>query len=289
MKTKIQRLILISMCAVFIGNTAHSQSPAKDSVPHIYKINYWVTIPFCAAATVADALSIKRIKDKKSMTDADFQTLNKNSFNSIDRWAFKQDPSKRNNYENYSHYTLTTIVALPLLFGFDKTISKDFVNLILMLYETHSIVFSIYNYGFLGPTFQNRYRPVVYYDQLTHDQRRSGGNLSSFYSGHVASAAASTFFMVKVYSDYHPEIGANKYLLYGAASIPPLFLGYLRVKALKHFPSDVMVGFGLGAICGIIVPELHRIKNKKRSISLGLYSTGDANGLTLTWNPSVKN
>jgi hypothetical protein len=103
----------------------------------------------------------------------------------------------------------------------------------------------------------------------------------------VASAAASTFFMAKVYSDYHPEIGWKKYLLYGAALVPPAILSYLRVKSLSHFPSDDMVGFGVGILCGIIVPELHKIK--KKGFSLGMYSTGDGGtGLSLVWHPENK-
>ena len=121
----------------------------------------------------------------------------------------------------------------------------------------------------------------MYYDQLSYDEKKSGENRNSFYSGHVATVAASTFFMAKVYSDYNPGIGNNKYLLYGAATIPPLILGYCRVKALKHFPSDVAVGIGMGALVGIIVPELHRFHEK--DISLGLYSSSEATGIAMTW------
>jgi membrane-associated phospholipid phosphatase len=93
--------------------------------------------------------------------------------------------------------------------------------------------------------------------------------------------------MAKVYSDYNPGIGDNKYLLYGAATIPPLILSYCRVKALKHFPSDLMVGIGMGALVGIIVPELHRLQNK--SISLGLYSSSEATGIAMTWQTNFLN
>ena len=92
--------------------------------------------------------------------------------------------------------------------------------------------------------------------------------------------------MTKVFCDYHPEIGNKKYLLYAAATIPPLLLGYFRVKALRHFPSDVMVGTAIGALCGILIPEIHRIRSKK--ISLGLYSSPEATGLSLKWEPDFR-
>jgi hypothetical protein len=47
-----------------------------------------------------------------------------------------------------------------------------------------------------------------------------------------------------------------------------------------------MVGLALGAVIGIAVPELHHFKNK--SVSLGMFSTQEATGLTLKWNPSIK-
>jgi membrane-associated phospholipid phosphatase len=166
---------------------------------------------------------------------------------------------------------------------FDKQIKRDWVDVLLMYVETMSITPNIYEWTPLGVNFQNRIRPIAYYDQLPYDQRNSANNRNSFYSGHTAVVAASTFFMVKVYCDYNPGIGDNKYLLYGAATIFPLIEGYCRVKAIAHFPSDVLVGLGVGALCGIIIPELHRFKDK--NISLGLYSSSLATGIAIKWQP----
>jgi membrane-associated phospholipid phosphatase len=166
---------------------------------------------------------------------------------------------------------------------FDKQIRQDWFDVLLMYVETMSITPNIYEWSPLGVNFQNRIRPIAYYDQLTYDQRKSANNRNSFYSGHTAVVAASTFFMVKVYSDYNPEIRNNKYLLYGAATILPLIEGYYRVKAIAHFPSDVLVGIGVGALCGILIPEFHRFHDK--NISLGLYSSSVATGIAIKWQP----
>jgi membrane-associated phospholipid phosphatase len=153
-----------------------------------------------------------------------------------------------------------------------------------MYAETQIIVNNIYLYSPFGPLFQNRLRPAVYYDALgTSGARMTAWNRSSFYSGHVASAAAATFFTVKIFCDYHPELGSMKYLLYGAAAIPPLIVGYFRMKALDHFPSDILVGFGVGALCGIVIPEIHRIKIE--NVSMGLYSSPIGTGISLKWQP----
>jgi membrane-associated phospholipid phosphatase len=105
---------------------------------------------------------------------------------------------------------------------------------------------------------------------------------NSFFSGHVGSCAYSTFFMAKVYSDYHPDLGAKKYLLYLAASVPPLIIAYARIKSLAHFPSDVAVGFGLGALIGIVVPALHKLSYSKY-LSVGLSTSPGELGLSIAW------
>ena len=284
MKTYRRRFIILVFFGICLAQQVHPQSSASDSSFHPYHVNYWVSGSICGVGVVANYLGIAQSLNKKEVSLLEIQTLNKGIINGIDSWALKQDPSKMGTFENYSDYTLALSVILPGFLMFDKQIRQDWSDVLLMYTETMSITPNIYEWSFLGPAFQNKFRPLTYYDQLTYDQRKSGNNRNSFYSGHVATVAASTFFMVKVYSDYNPKIGDNKYLLYGAATIPPLILGYCRVKALKHFPSDVMVGIGVGALCGIIIPELHRLQDK--NISFGLYSSSEATGIAIKWQPS---
>jgi hypothetical protein len=237
---------------------------------------------------VTNYLGIPLTLHKKDLTLVEIQGLNKDVINSIDSWSLRQNPSRMDNFEKYSDYTLISGVVLPALLLFDKKIKQDWFDVLLIYFETMSITPNIYEWSFLGPNFQNRIRPVAYYydslnENLNYDKVRSGNNRNSFYSGHVASVAASTFFMVKVFCDYNPGIGDNKYLLYAAATIPPLILGYFRVGALKHFPSDVFVGIGIGALCGIIIPELHRLNDN--NILLGLFSSPESTGIAIKWQP----
>jgi ABC-type molybdate transport system permease subunit len=71
--------------------------------------------------------------------------------------------------------------------------------------------------------------------------------------------ATATFFLAKVISDYHPELGAKKRLLYALAIIPPTIVGYYRYKGLKHFSTNVAIGTILGAAFGILIPHFHKI------------------------------
>ena len=276
-------LVAFSVTVISLVKPVYSQSVASDSSFHPYHVNYWVSGTICGLGAVANILGIPQSQGKEEVNLSEMQALNRSDINGIDSWALKQDPSKMATYENYSSYALSLSVALPAVLMFDKQIRHDWFDVAIMYAETMTITTNIYEWSFLRPTFQNKFRPVVYYSQLTYDQRKAGTNRNSFYSGHVAVVAASTFFLAKVYTDYNPGIGDNKYLLYGAAAIPPLVMAYFRVKALMHFPSDVMAGLGIGALCGILIPEFHRLHDK--NVSLGLYSSPEGTGVALAWQP----
>jgi membrane-associated phospholipid phosphatase len=279
------KVIIFSLAVIGMVKPMYSQSQERDSTFHPYHVNYWVTGGIFVVGIPATLIGAPLITHKSPLTNADFQTLDRNDINPIDRWALNLDPSKMGYYANLSDNTLTGIILLPALTLFDHNIRQDWLDIALMYAETQIIVNNIYLYSPFGPLFQNRLRPAVYYDALgTSGARTTAWNRSSFYSGHVASAAAASFFTAKVFCDYYPELGCKKYLLYGAAAIPPLIEGYLRMKALDHFPSDILVGFGVGALCGILIPEIHRIKIE--NVSMGLYSSYEGTGISLKWQPN---
>jgi hypothetical protein len=255
--------------------------------PHVYRMNYWVSGAFSLVATAADIYAIPNIiKAKEPLTDDELRGISKNTHNEFDEWALRQDPSKRDQYYKASDYVLPAIIVSAAALGFDKNIRKDWARIFMMYYEMHSVTFSLYNFSPFGPAFQNKIRPYSYYNYYTDDERRTGNNRNSQYSGHTATAAASTFFMVKVYTDYHPEIGRKKYLLYGLATIPPLVEGYLRMKALAHFPSDILIGLVIGGVCGVVIPDLHKFR--KHHVRLGVINAPMGPGLSLSWRPNYE-
>jgi membrane-associated phospholipid phosphatase len=278
---------IILACAVLgVVKPIYSQSPETDSTFHPYHVNYWVTGGILVAGIAAEKIGVRWISDKSDVTAAELQALDRNNFTAIDRWALNQDPSTMSHYVQLSDDVLAGIVVLPVITMIDHNIRKDWLDVLLIYSEVVIITNNLYLYTPFGPTFQNRLRPVVYYDALgTSDERTRGANRNSLYSGHVAVAASASFFTAKVFCDYHPELGWKKYLVYSAALVPPLIVSYLRLRALAHFPSDMLVGFGVGALCGILIPELHRIEIE--NTTLGVYSSSQGTGITLTWQPDV--
>jgi len=272
--------MMFLLCIGFIQQ-AYSQSSSSDNSPHPFHINYWLTGTILGVGSVANYLGTPGVQRKAELSLWEIQELNKSDVHGIDAWALKQDPTHRGTFFNYSNYALWSTLALPASLLFDRRIRRDLFDMVLMYLETITIATNIYEWSFLGPNFQERMRPITYYDQVPYDERKQGDNRSSFFSGHTTSAAATTFFLVKVFSDYHPEIGNDKYLLYGAALIPPLLVGYFRIKALMHFPSDVLVGLGVGALCGVLIPEFHRWKDK--NISFDVWASSRSSGIGMKW------
>jgi hypothetical protein len=290
--------VFFSVILVLCSLLAFAQEPRGDSVtqtikanlktvdtsyPAVYKIPPLRTLAIGVAATAANMIAVNNIlHNKKELSLAEIQALRPDIVNGFDRWALRQDPSKRDRYYRMSDHGLTAIlVGSAATFIFNKKTRKDWLRLGLMYYETQFLTFAFYDFSFIGPFFQNRIRPVSYYDYFPMELRRRGNQRNSLYSGHVANATSAAFFAVKVYCDYHPEIGKKKYLLYGLASVPALFTGWLRMKALAHFPSDILVGYTVGGLFGILIPELHRTKSSH--IKLGTFYNGQSGGIQLTY------
>ena len=273
--------------------TGDSSSAPRDSRSHVYNVNYWVTGGIILAGGAAGLLTIPA-RAKPNFTDAELAAVDRNNVPSYDRWSLNQNPALVPTFENYSTILQYTMGALPLALLFDDDIRKDGLDVMLMGLEVNAVVIGIFTASPLGPLFETRYRPIVYYPSRiyatnqvnktlytnNHVDLANGNNKNSFYSGHIESAAAASFFMAKVYCDYHPD--ANKYIVYSIAAIPPLVMGYVRLMALDHFPSDVAVGLGVGTLCGILIPELHKIGDK--NLSMGVYSSPTGTGLELKWD-----
>jgi membrane-associated phospholipid phosphatase len=170
-------------------------------------------------------------------------------------------------------------MPLPILFLADNKIRKDFGKISFLYFETMSITGSLYT----GATFfKDRYRPYAYNPNVPMGDRLEGNARNSFYAGHVALVATSTFFMAKVFSDYHPDSNL-KWLFYGAAAAATGTTGYLRHKGGRHFPSDILLGTIQGTLTGILVPHFHKNKLLKKGNLTVVPFTGRSHGLYLSY------
>lgn len=259
------------------------QQPKKDKGSQVYRMNPWVSLGIVLASWGSNAVLLTRIKEKDNLDDAALAAVDPDNVPGFDRWALRQDPEESGKFHRLSDRIFEGATVLPIFLLLDRSIRRDWLETILLYAETQSVASITYAASPFGPQFVNRYRPIVYYESVDYDQRVYGEQRNSMFSGHVSTIAASTFFAAKVYTDYHPELGGKKYIFYGLAAVPALASAYYRIKALKHFPSDTMIGGIVGAGIGWLVPALHKRWAERTAdrFSLSGYYGTDGKGLAV--------
>ncbi|WKZ66482.1 MAG: phosphatase PAP2 family protein [Flavobacteriales bacterium] len=87
-----------------------------------------------------------------------------------------------------------------------------------------------------------------------HDARKDH---LSFWSGHTANTAAITFACASLVQHSDAPRGWRTAAWIAAAGAPAL-MGYLRIRAGKHFPTDVIAGYAVGTAVGLGTAYFHR-------------------------------
>ncbi|MBS1939476.1 MAG: phosphatase PAP2 family protein [Bacteroidetes bacterium] len=102
-----------------------------------------------------------------------------------------------------------------------------------------------------------RPRPYLHDPALTGKYAPGPKDRLSFWSGHTANTAAITFSTACLVqrSDAAPAMKTTAWI---TAAAVPACMGYLRMRAGRHFPTDVLVGYAVGAAVGLLVPYVHR-------------------------------
>jgi membrane-associated phospholipid phosphatase len=263
-----------------IAPTSATDNVSPQQREKIYKTNPKWEIPASLALIGAASLGYKWMDQRASLTAEQVVALSPLNINSFDRPAAYYDPTGFASANSKSDILMTVFVASPLLLVFDKKIRGDWVDMLTMLGAAHGIDNTIF---FSSILLVRSPRPLTYNPALSIEEKIGVGKTNSFPSGHVSWTATSTFFMAKVYTDYHHIKGWKRMLFFTGAAVPPTLIGYYRVHAGRHFSSDAIVGGLLGAACGIGVPELHRISKKVDGLSIRPFFMNGSNGLALTY------
>lgn len=242
----------------------------------VYRMNYWVDVPIVVVGGSATLYSFSVIYKKTRTPEADILALDKKNIPSFDRWATEYHNT---DMDKISYYPFYAVMPLPLILLADKKIRKDAGRVGLLYLEAFAFTGVVYGSSVY---FVDRYRPDVYNTSLDMEYRTNGNYRNSFFAGHVAVIATSTFFIAKVFDDYHPN-NNWKWALYGGAAAATLGMGYMRLEAGKHFPSDILLGSLVGAASGILTPALHKNKSKKPSWSVVPDVRAQGSGLTFTY------
>lgn len=266
---------LLIFVLIFFADQVYAQFDSVKIKP-VYSLNHKIEIPGTIAGLGLGVYYIGLMSDRAVLSGQEVMGLSRSDVNFFDRSVIDFSEKKYENARTISDYVMNATILSPLLLLFDKDIRRDWLDYVTLFGEVHLSTTWLY----VGSaSLVGRARPLAYNVNLPVEKRSGRNTNNSFFSGHTSSTAVSSFFMAKVYSDYHDLDRWQKALLYFMASVPPSVVGYYRIRGGKHFRTDVLTGFTVGAASGILIPEFRKI-NRKHSFSLVPVYSPEFKGLT---------
>ena len=180
--------------------------------------------------------------------------LNRENLWPIDRKSTYQFSQKADRASNAFFYGA---LLAPIVLVADRSIRKESGEVAVLYLQTLSLTSGLTE---LTKNLVKRPRPYNYNPAAPLSLKQQKDARKSFFSGHTSVTATSCFFAAKVWSDAHPN-SRWKPAVWALAAGIPAFTGYLRIRAGRHFFTDVAVGYTVGATLGFIVPYLHANRN----------------------------
>ncbi|UCH64417.1 MAG: phosphatase PAP2 family protein [Ignavibacterium sp.] len=267
----LHRTVLLLLALVFHLNPInHAQNEHYSP----FKLDVTREALIYGAGIVSGITALALLSKLPPLTVDEVNALNPADVNSFDRSAI--GPKRE---ENAGDFLLFTSYLLPLTFLAYEETRNDFPELLLIYGEVLIITGSLNG---IVKGIVKRTRPYTYSDETPIEKRTTAEARVSFYSGHTAVTAAITFYMANVFTTYISN-KTTQILIWSAAALYPAITAYLRVDSANHFPTDVIVGYLVGAGIGFLVPELHKVQ-KENNFSLGAMMTDRGSGLSLKWN-----
>jgi len=239
-------------------NTENNPS-AADSTNYesIYDLKLERELVFLGTGVAANITGLIIANNLSALTQKEILELDINDIKSFDRKAIKPYSETPNG-----DYFLYGSFLLPLTFLADDNTRRDWQKLGVMWLEVLSIQTGI---NLIVKGLSKRSRPYVYDANTPSEKKQTVGARLSFYSGHTSTAAATSFFVARVFSDYLDD-KLSKTFIWTGAIIYPALIGYLRRNSGNHFRTDVITGYIVGAAIGYFIPELH-LKNESLNVS----------------------
>ena len=175
----------------------------------------------------------------------------------LDRpWANRYSPASGRRSDVLLGSAMGLAVATPLLPAQKSFWSRSW-TLGMMCLEANVQTYSLTE---ISKRTVGRVRPYAYSESTAPETLWTSDDArASFFSGHSSIAACNAAFAATVFSDLYPNSKWKPWVWAGAVALPTI-TAVERVRAGKHFPTDVLVGLAVGAAVGHVVPRLHRVK-----------------------------
>lgn len=224
-----------------------------------YRLSWAVDAPIITAGVGMGVTYLILDSQTPVLTESYINNLNRKDVWELDR-ATTYNWSKP--IARVSDAFLYTSFALPFTLLADRKIRKDYLKIGVMYVETIALTGALTS---LTKNILKRPRPFVYNENVALHYKQEKDAQYAFFSGHTSVTAAMCFMAAKIYQDYNKGSKAIPWIWAAAVTVPAI-TGVLRQQAGKHYWTDVVTGYVVGAAIGFLIPELHRIdlfKKKK--------------------------
>ncbi|WMX16691.1 phosphatase PAP2 family protein [Aureispira sp. CCB-E] len=226
-----------------------------------YRLSWAVDVPIITTAVGAGVTYL--------ILDSQTPVLSESYINSLNRrdvWGVDQAATYNWSMPvaRVSDVFLYTSFAVPFTLLADRKVRKDYLKIGLMYAETIALTGALTS---LTKNIVRRPRPFVYNENVALHYKQEKDAQYAFFSGHTSMTAAMCFMTAKIFQDYNKGSKAIPWVWAAAATFPAV-TGVLRQQAGKHFWTDVVTGYLVGAAIGFLIPELHRIDlfQKKKAV-----------------------
>ena len=219
--------------------------------PSPYTTHFAVEAPLTAGLLGLSATGLLLVKHKRTITDAELAALDPADIPAIDRFSAGRYSERAQLISDGFCYG--TLALVPALLAFQHNVHGRYGQVAGLYLETMSSTAALFTLT-VGTVY--RYRPYLYGPE-GGELRHGPVATDSFFGGHTAHTATATFFAAQVFHDFNPGSKAQPYV-WGVAAAVPAVVAYYRIRAGKHFLTDNLVGYAVGATVGVVVPRLHR-------------------------------
>ncbi|MEL6274395.1 MAG: phosphatase PAP2 family protein [Bacteroidota bacterium] len=238
------RLVLFIVSTLFTGLLSGQEfrpyNPSQGPTAGLLGLGGGITLYSTYLGNRVEPMSIEQIN-----------SLDANRIWGIDRFSLRHYSLPA---DEWTDKLLLAAFATPFFNLLSKRGRDNFGDIGLVVFEGALLNAALVN---LSKVTAKRARPYNYNPDVPIDIKQSKSARYSFFSGHAATSAFFAFSGAKLYHDLYPDSKARPYV-WAAASLIPTFVAYGRMKAGRHFFTDVLTGFVVGTTVALVVPELNK-------------------------------
>ena len=223
---------------------------AIQAQSNAYQLKTGMDLGIALGSSGVFATSYLLQKKVQPLSQASILQLNRNTVNGFDRIAtYQWNPS----VAKVSDGVAVGTILMQSYFYFNKSTRTDAFNIGVVSFESFMLSQSLAN----ALKLTKRNRPFLYNTEVPMAYKYKSDARMSFFSAHTTTVSSMCFSFAFTHQYYMPNSKYNKGIWISAFTLPAV-QGFLRVKAGKHYPTDVITGYLVGLGSAYLMHQLHK-------------------------------